>query len=126
MKVDKRVMMLAETIHPLVERDGKLFHIQFSLYQIHEAFAWSPEILHEATYLEPICEVRTLHSFGAPEFFKPSVHEVLDQMPKQIEDEAVAFVARGPKDADDLNREIGALNKGFHVAKTTFFRRKSA
>ena len=118
----ERVIELVEQIQPLVERDGELWRIApCDPWKV--AFSWSPSLRSRATGLEAVRTIRTLHTFGAPVFFKPTVAEVLAQLPDDLEG-VVAFSTEGPDDADDLNREIEALNAGFHVATTTLYRRE--
>lgn len=68
-----------------------------------------------------LTEIRTLHTYGSPCFFKPSVAEVLAQIPDDMLEGVVAFETRGPSDVADMNRESEALNAGFHVARTRLY-----
>lgn len=89
------------------------------------AFTWSPELVGEpVTDLQPAKTVITLHSFGYHGFFKPSIAEVLAQVPDDWAD-YVAYSLVGPSDVDDLNRDHEATHAGFHVATTTFYKRAS-
>ncbi len=117
----ERVIELVEGIHPVVKHDERLWYIE-SVDPWKTAFNWDPTLRREATDLEPLQTVRTLHTYGAPVFFKPSIAEVLAQLPEDIAG-VVAFSVRGPADADALNTELEALNAGFHVATTTLYRR---
>lgn len=57
--------------------------------------------------------------------FKPSIAEVLAQIPEELIEQTVAFETIGPADADALNKERDALNAGFHVATTRLYGRSA-
>ena len=118
----ERVLELVERIHPLVERDEKLWHIApCDPWKI--AFSWDPTLRRPALDFVPGISFPTLHTYGAPVFFKPSIAEVLAQIPEELIDEVDAFSVKGPDTAADLNKNIDALNAGFHVATTTLYKR---
>ena len=85
------------------------------------SFVWSPQPNGRAMNLEEVCTIRTLHTYGYYGFFKPSIAEVLAQIPMALLREVVAFKIKGP---NDLRKEADALNAGFHVAQTTLYRRR--
>lgn len=91
---------------------------------LRSEFAWSPKWLRHVAdgELVPVKKVRTLHTYEHPSMFKPSIAEVLAQAPDDLH-KYVAFSVAGPETADDLNRERDALNAGFHVAVTTYYKR---
>lgn len=86
------------------------------------AYAWNPKPTSRAPALEAICDQRTYHGYGYYGMFKPSIGEVLAQLP-EANDDIVAFeIIEQPECADDLNRETEALNAGYHVATTRFYK----
>lgn len=89
------------------------------------ASTWSPSLGDEVRGLVPAKVVKTLHTYGATIFFKPSIAEVLAQAPDDV-DRYVAFSTAGPGGADDMNRFPECTNAGYHVAKTTFYVRGEA
>ena len=118
----ERVIELVERIHPLVEKHGSLWHIApVDPWEI--AFSWGPTLRHEALDFVPGVTFPTLHAYGAPVFFKPSIAEVLAQIPEEIIDEVDAFSVKGPEGAAELRKESKALNAGFHVAQTTLYKK---
>ena len=78
-------------------------------------------MIEKADSLKALGTIATLHAWGYYGVFKPSIAEVLAQIPAGYLDEVVAFEVAGPKDAEDLNREKEALDAGFHVARTTLY-----
>jgi len=117
---------VAGKITPLIEEDGKLFRAPPSDI-FRQSFTWVDEKpSEEATGLEPLAKVKMLHHWGHYSLFKPSVSEVLPQIPGKYLDDVVAFSLKGPDTADDFNKESVALNAGFHVSECTLYRKKDA
>jgi hypothetical protein len=86
------------------------------------AFTWDPVFGDVFEGLVPAKIVKTLHTFGAPSFFKPSIAEVLAQAPSDLH-EYVAFSLCGPESVDDMNRFPACTKAGFHVAEVTYYRK---
>lgn len=86
------------------------------------SFTWSPKFGDEFAGLEPAKTIKTLHAYGAPGMFKPSIAEVLAQLPEDAS-AYVAFSIRGPETRDDLARFPTCLHAGYHVAEVTFYRK---
>lgn len=86
------------------------------------SFMWSPKPDKRAKDLKPLRVIRTYHTWSYYGFFKPSIAEVIAQIPKELLDQVVAFeIIKYPKTADDLNEESEALNAGYHVATTRLY-----
>lgn len=128
----KRIQELAERIKPIVRfaegekglfrsTDGYLFYIQpVNLFDV--AYTWEPKPTEKATDLKSLCDITTYHSFAYYGFFKPSIAEVIAQIPEEWLDRVVAFeIVTSPRSADDLNTNSEALNAGYHVATTRFY-----
>jgi len=120
---DAQLEALYDLTKPLV-KDGK------DLYYIRKpdlrnvAFPWDPKLTWKATGLHKVRTIRTLHEYGYYGMFKPSVAEVLAQIPKSLIGRVQAFYVEGPKTAAELNMHKDELNAGFHVAETTFYSSK--
>lgn len=113
---------LAKRIKPVVlfEKKGICYIKPVDLFKV--AFLWDTKPAKKATGLRALCEIITYHEFGYHGFFKPSIAEVLAQIPKEHLDKVTAFeIVDYPKDCDDLNKESEALNAGYHVAKTRLY-----
>lgn len=128
----ERIKELAERIKPVVRfalgekglfrsSEGHPYHIeQVDPFRI--AYMWTPKPAGKATSLKPLCEITTYHTYAYYGFFKPTIAEVLAQIPAEHLDKVVAFeIVGGPETADDLNREPEALNAGYHVATTRLY-----
>lgn len=111
----------AERIKPCYRFGDVLKYIEpVDLYTT--AFTWSPNPAENAEGLRPLNDITTYHSYGYYGFFKPSISEVLRQIPADIVDKVVAFeIIKSPENSDDLNANIEALNAGYHVATTRLY-----
>jgi hypothetical protein len=119
---DARISEMLKTIRPLIHRDGKLHCIKW-IDTRKVAFTWNPVLDGEVQATEIVGRIRTLHTYGYPGFFKPSIAEVLAQIPEELVAKVRGFSLEGPDTADDINREQEALNAGFHVATVTLYGR---
>jgi hypothetical protein len=121
----------AEVDHPEGEFEGitcgaggTLFFID-AVDPFNVAYTWDPKPTDEATGLKDLREITTYHSFSYHGFFKPSIAEVLAQIPEEHLDTVVAFeIIASPDTVDDLNREHEALSAGYHVATTRLYARE--
>ena len=123
---DKKLNELYERIRPViryaeVKYGGKTHyekHSEGDLYYIKKvdprgvAFTWSPEPDEKASGLVEMTDITTYHSYGYHGFFKPSVAEVLAQIPEKYLDDVVAFQTGGASIAGD-----------YHSATTILYRK---
>lgn len=120
---DERLNELAEKIKPIVRMDDEPHYIE-PVDLRRTAYTWDPKPADRAEGLGEICDIRTYHSYGAPVYFKPSIAEVIAAIPEEHLGEVVAFeIVESPETADDLNKELEALNAGYHVATTRLYRK---
>lgn len=125
---DAKLAILLRRLTPLVEYAGALWTIKLPDPR-RVAFTWNPIRIDRALDLEETVWIRTLHRYGAPSFFKPSIAEVLAQIPSALVNwpgdlsSLAAFSVKGPDTQADLMKNSDALNAGFHVATTTLYRR---
>ena len=119
---DERIQELQRKLTPLVRRRGKLFTIKKTDPR-DEAFNWG-DGEKVIKHLQEVTRFRTLHTYGYHGFFKPSIAEVFAQLPENFNliSEGLFFETVGPEDAGDLNKELEALNAGFHVAETIVYK----
>jgi len=86
------------------------------------AYTWEPKPTTRATGLRPVRDIITYHAWGYYALFKPSIAEVLAQIPAELCEQVVAFeIVDSPKTTDDLHREQEALDAGYHVATTRLY-----
>ncbi len=87
-----------------------------------QSFLWDPEKESRAQGLKVLCDIKTYHTFGYYCLFRPTVAEVIAQIPRAYIKDTVAFEIVGrPMTATDLNKDVAALNAGYHGATTRLY-----
>ena len=119
---DEELRSRAARIKALVRKEGKLYTIEQPKNLRQTAFLWDPVFKERSGVVMELGRVRTLHSYGAPSLFKPSIAEVLAQIPPELAAKVKAFEVLGPDTADGMNGHWDELNAGFHVAETILYR----
>jgi len=121
---EKEIRARAKTIKPVIAGGAKGLHYIKEVDLFNVAYTWNPKPTKPATGLEPIQDIKTYHEYGYYGLFKPSIAEVLAQIPEKLLKEVVAFQLVGwPKTASDLNEERDALDAGYHVATARLYRK---
>lgn len=114
---------LFKKIKPIVRKGGEAYYIE-KVDLRGASYLWSPKTTRKAPKLEPITDIRTYHTYGYYGFFKPSIAEVIAQIPKEYLSQVTTFeIISSPEDANDLGREQEALNAGYHVAITRLYKK---
>lgn len=123
---DERLGQLLGRISPLVERDGKLFHIA-PVDPRNIAFAWSPELRGEAAGLEELRKVRIDIHCGYVALVKPTLAEVLAQVPADLEERVTAFAVLLNDEHDGTEDEVECYSEGTgHRVTAVFYGRARA
>lgn len=122
---DVELCQLALRIRPVVQASEGLFNIKPPNDLRKIAFTWDPTLTDLAEDLEPLVEIPTFHIYGYVGFFKPSVAEIIAQIPVGFLDQVVAFSTTGPQTSTELNAQRAVIEKGFHLAKTQLYKRKA-
>ncbi len=114
---DERLEELSKRIKPVVRLDGKLYYIR-EVNLRETAFTWSPKLKEEAKGLEELIRIRTYHTYGYPGFFKPSIAEVLSQIPKRHLLHTSAFEI--PVHVTDSEPKLCGE---YHIARTILYKK---
>lgn len=123
---DEELMRRYLKIKPVAEVDGVKYWLRdYTLSELRNI----SYIRHSRTdKCDPVGEALSnclfydfecLHTFGYPGFFKPSIAEVLAQIPEEAFEQYTidAFeIVSSPATTGDLNKHRDALNQGFHVS----------
>lgn len=118
---DERLNELAGRIKPVIEFNGVKHYIK-PCHLRTTAYTWDAKKRAPAPALKPIREIRTYHTWGHYSMFKPSIAEVIAQIPADVIDQVTEFeIVQRPQEAKDLNEEKRALDAGFHVATTVLY-----
>lgn len=121
---------LARRIKPVISflKDGvstRYYIKEVSLSSV--AYTWDPVKTEVAEELVVLGQIITYHTYGYYGFFKPSIAEVLAQIPEKYLGVVCAFeIVAQPQTADDLNENIAILDAGYHVAITQLYGKKGA
>lgn len=119
---DERLEALSKQIKPLVRRGkNQQLYLAKKCDPRNAAYTWVEGHGKKVGRVEECGRIRTLHTWSYYGFFKPSVAEVLSQIPDSMIDNVVAFECNGPRTAEDLNKDIDALNAGVHIAETILY-----
>ena len=116
------------TIKPIVRKNGKSNYLrELSLNELTKtSYTWltNPKDYAEVvdySKLSVITDVKMLHTYGYYGFFKPSVGEVIQQIPKRFLKDVVAFeILDGAIAMNSIYRE--ELNAGYHVSVVRLYR----
>lgn len=111
----------AEHIKPLLEQDGKVYFCESNCDHFSQSYIWKAKIKEEIKDLIEIGSFWSLHHFAYYGFFKPTVAEVIRQIPFNMLSQVDYFLVRGPERVEDLNDTIQYIHKGFHVARTILY-----
>lgn len=118
------IIELAKRITPVIRFEGQLFHIETHGDIFTTSYLWSAERTHEAINLHLLSRIITYHKWGYYGFFKPSIGEIIAQIPDNLVNKTDAFeIEWYPQNADDLNRQKQVVYDGYHMAITCLFAR---
>ena len=121
----QRIRELARQIKPVVT-----FKEEDSCYikpvdPFSESYLWDPQPTDRATGLSVLCDITTYHPYGYYGSFKPSIAQVILQIPPEHLDKVIAFeIVKHPETADDLDSVNEIFNFGYHVATTRLYVRE--
>lgn len=122
-KPEEEIVALSKRIKPVVSVNGEKRYIRpVDLFSI--AYTWDPKPAKQARGLYPYRDITTYHRWGYYGFFKPSIAEVLAQIPEACVDETVAFeIIKRPETSEDLQAQWDIVNEGYHMATTRLYSR---
>jgi len=112
----EELLRRAGLIKPVILRDQTYFEWKSKSDPINHSFTWEYECGKQVNVGRPIFTTITFHSWGHPSLFKPSIAEVVAQIPDQILDQVKAFHL----EEDDMD-VYHCLPDGYHFTKTKFF-----
>lgn len=104
---------------PMVQRKGELYR-PVPKGSLKDAYPWRKEGW-EPMPIGLLCEIatiQTLHRFGYPGFFKPSIEEVAAQIPAHLVGKVDAFIVEGPEALEDIREYV---SRGYHLATTRLY-----
>lgn len=118
------VLEHANRIKPLLYRDGKVSYCKSNCNHFNQSFPWDAKVTKPATDLVEVARIWTLHPWSYYGFFKPTVAEVIVQIPPDLLSKVDFFLVRGPEEAIDLAAaKQYVFDKDVHVAQTILYKR---
>jgi hypothetical protein len=87
---DEELTQLLQKIKPVILDDEGLFFIE-EVNPRNIAFTWEPKLAKQCTGLTELTRIETNHTCGYIGFFKPTIAEVLAQIPKHLLEEVDMF-----------------------------------
>jgi len=114
---------LIKIIIPLIRKGNKLYSIELPDLR-NTAYTWEPKVTKESDMLEEVTRIKTNHYCGYYGFFKPSIAEVLAQIPEDLIGKIDAFEIIGDIDSG-TDTEVKIFNEGNgHLATTILYKKK--
>lgn len=122
---DEKLSKLNDRIIPIIEKDGKKYTCKkkYSLTDIKQtSYIWADEDFTkevDVSNLKILSHVKMLHKYSYPGFFKPSIAEVLSQIPEKFLNDTVAF------EIIDTYQMCGdAFDDGYHTSSVRLYGRR--
>ena len=126
---DKRLEELYKMLKPIVTIEKMKYLLkEFTLEQLrNQSYIWNSDEdkrdIVDSSKLEPVEDFLCLHTYGYYGFFKPSIAEVLSQVPEKTISEANTFeIIESPKTREDIFRYPEVVNNGFHLSKVRSYK----
>ena len=126
---DNRLVELYRMLKPIVTIDEiKYLLKEFTLEQLrNQSYIWNCDEdkrdVIDPNKLEPIEDFLCLHTCGYYGLFKPSIAEVLSQIPEKTISEANTFeIIEAPETREDLFRYTELIDNGFHLSKVRSYK----
>ena len=119
---EEKLMCLVYKIIPVIRKGNKLYLIELPDLR-NTAYTWEPKITKESDTLEEVTRIKTNHYCGYYGFFKPSIAEVLAQIPEDLIGKIDAFEIIGDIDSG-TDTEVKIFNEGNgHLATTILYKK---
>ncbi len=125
------VLKYVKGVRPLFHHKGELYHTSVKSDPFKESFVWTYVRKKKAAPFKEGVKLWTLHKWADVGLFKPTLAEIVAQMPKERLEASIKgrdtnllyFSIQGPQNSEDLGRMKEYVDKGFHVARVTVFDR---
>ena len=121
-------------IKPIVEIEGKKYFLrEFTEEELSGiSYIWDVakdkrELVNMNEYAPRWCrDFECIHKYGYHGLFKPSIAEVLAQIPELDLDYVDAFeIIEWPKTAEDFSKNKIVFDNGFHISKVRLYTKRS-
>lgn len=131
-KIDDEVLTQRYSISkPIVQRNGSTYSLlDEPLESLRDSsYIWNlDKLILDKMNKEELLELKSflcLHSYGYYGCFKPSIAEILSQMPEELQENSNYFeITDSPSTTSDFNQFQEAFNEGYHVSKITTYKHR--
>lgn len=130
---DEKLRERYKHIKPIVDIDGKKYLLRvYTEEQLRNmSYLWNMQTdkrkeidINEYIALEEY-DFECLHKYGYYMFFKPSIAEVLAQIPSDLSEIVDLFeIIDEPKTAEDFCKNKIVFDNGYHISKVRLYRKK--
>lgn len=129
---DEDIAKRYETIKPIVSKNGKAVWLRKLSsgelsYKVYMSLDKEGDYAGDVNFsnLSPLADVKILHRYGYYGFFKPSVGEVLAQIPNEMLHKVTAFeMIYSPSTCADFNVFNKEFHSGYHVSIVRLYQPK--
>lgn len=125
----EQIIELYNKIKPIITIDGVSYFLRnFNINELEcGSYTWHREedkrTIIRKDRLLMIRDFLCLHQFDCKYFFKPTIVEVLAQIPEELVDEINAFeIIEEPKEITDLSKYQEITDNGFHLSKVRTYK----
>ena len=126
---EKKLQELYSNIKPIVEIDGKKHLLRdFERNELRNySYTWDPHKdkrdVVDDTKLDIVQDFYCLHTWAYYGLFKPTIAEVLAQMPKKSREQANFFeIVDQPRTVDDLAIHQEITDAGYHLSRVRTYK----
>lgn len=133
-KISKEELLARyQRIKPIVDIDGiKYFIREFKEDELRKiSYLWNKdedkrEVVDMDQYVQTGEDFECIHAYGYYALFKPSIEEVLAQIPKSYIDYVDAFeIIDYPRTSKDFNKNRIVFDNGFHISTVRLYRKRT-
>lgn len=119
-----------DTIKPIVDLDGKKYLLRDFTEEELKKYVYTSnvtqdkrEIVNMDKYVSLVdYDFECLHTYGYYGIFKPTIAEVLAQIPEDLASLVCAFeIIEKPETLEDLMKNKIVFNNGFHISKVRLY-----
>jgi len=119
---DERLNELARRIKPIVKFKKQLYYIRKCNLRT-TAFQWAPKPTSRVQNIARLDDITTYHKHAYYGLFKPSIAEVLAQIPEHLVDQVCAFrIVWQPENINDFRAQWDVVENSHHKTKTRLYK----
>lgn len=126
---DNRLKELYQLLKPIVTIDEMKYLLrEFTLQELrNQSYIWNrhedKRDVVDPNKLETVDDFLCLHTWGYYGLFKPSIAEVLSQVPESVIEQANTFeIIESPETREDVFKYKEVIDNGFHLSKVRAYK----